>query len=408
MVFKKRLAGRWPGVFCLPGWANIIAKKKMFSPECKSMGQPRRQPGQNGQRMKPGANLLRPIQGHRLAVSRLSLLRLGLVILVVLLTAAQCPQSNPATPNPVQPAPPEPTIVLIPPIEPGDGTDLIDQLLEAGIIRVGIRVWPEAAFAPPAFRGFSNAKTGGALNGFEVDLAHRLAEGLGLELELVEAYPPVIASGDWRGEWDIAIASLVPFDQPPEPSSGRAVSGLAFSEPYGYMPMGVLVPAGENGIQSVGDLSGRKVGVLADSPYEQLVAPREEPLTVQGRPVLTVALPGDIEIVPESNLIKTIRLLGQPEGEETTDVAAIIGPAPILEEAINADLPVKPGLQGQNLGYQPLAVAAVPRDGLKVDRLMLEINNVLDRLRRRGTLAEVYQRWYQQDLSEPPASEDRK
>jgi ABC-type amino acid transport substrate-binding protein len=357
--------------------------------------------------MKPDANQPRRIQLHRLAANRLSLLRLGLVILVLLLTAAQCPQSDPVTSDPVQPVPPEPTIVLIPPIEPGDGTDLIDQLLESGIIRVGIQVWPEAAFAPPAFRGFSNATTGGALNGFEVDLAHLLAEGLGLELELVEAYPPVIASGDWRGEWDIAIASLVPFDQPPEPSSGRAVSGLVFSKPYGYMPMGVLVPADENGIQSVGDLAGRKVGVLADSPYEQLVAPRDEPLTVQGRPVLTVALPADIEIVPESNLLKTIRVLGQPGGEETTDVVAVIGPAPILQAAVNAGLPVKLGLQAQNLGFQPLAVAAVPRDGLKVDRLMLEINNVLGRLQRRGILAEVYQRWYQQDLSRLPASEDR-
>jgi polar amino acid transport system substrate-binding protein len=367
------------------------------------MGQPR----QRGQRIERGANRLRPIPCRRLAATGLLPLRLGLVILVVLLTAVRCPQSAPPTPDPLRSPPPEPTIVLIPPIARGDGTDLIDQLLATGIIRVGIRVWPEAAFAPPAFRGFSNATTGGALNGFEVDLAHLLAEGLGLELELVEAYPPVIASGDWRGEWDIGIASLVPFDQPTEPSSSRAVPGLIFSEPYAYMPMGILVPASENGLGSVGDLSGRKVGVLADSPYEVLVAPRDEPLTVQGRPVLAAALPGDIEIVPESNLLKTIRLLGQPAGAETTDVAAVIGPAPILQEAVNADLPVKLGLQAQNLGYQPLAVAAVPRDGLKVDRLIVEINNVLDRLQRRGILAEVYQRWYRQDLSRLPDSEEQ-
>ena len=98
--------------------------------------------------------------------------------------------------------------MLNPPIQPGDGTDLIDRLLETGIIRVGIRVWPEANFSPPAFRGASNSITGGALNGFEVDIAHLVAEGLGLELELVEAPPQVITSGNWRGEWDIALASL--------------------------------------------------------------------------------------------------------------------------------------------------------------------------------------------------------
>ena len=92
---------------------------------------------------------------------------------------------------------PTPAPVLIPPIQPGDGSDLIDRLLARGVIRVGPRVWPEAEFSPPAFRGFSNAATGGALNGFEVDIARAVAENLGLELELIEAYPPVIASGDW-------------------------------------------------------------------------------------------------------------------------------------------------------------------------------------------------------------------
>ena len=29
------------------------------------------------------------------------------------------------------------------------------------------------------------------MNGFEVDIARLVAQGLGLELELVEAYPPV-------------------------------------------------------------------------------------------------------------------------------------------------------------------------------------------------------------------------
>ena len=322
----------------------------------------------------------------------------GAFLLAILLAACQPTEQPPNQPTSEPTA--QPTIVLIPPIQPGDGSDLIDQLLESGLIRVGIRVWPEAGFSPPAFRGFSNAVTGGTLNGFEVDIARLLAEGLGLDLELVEAYPPVIASGDWRGEWDIAIASLTPFDQPPEIPPGQAGKPLIFSKPYGYMPLGILIPAAENNIQAASDLSGRKVGVLEHSPYQRLLSPGGQSLTVQGQPLLAAEMPPDVQAVGLSNLLKAIRQLDQPESDQEAAVQAIFGPTPIFQEAIKTDLAVKLAPQAQNLGFQPLAVATVPRDGLKVDRLLLEINKILDRLQRRGTLAEVYLRWYEQDLSQ--------
>jgi ABC-type amino acid transport substrate-binding protein len=277
--------------------------------------------------------------------------------------------------------------------------------LETGIIRAGIRVWPEATFSPPAFRGFSNAETGGALNGFEVDIAHLLADRLGLELELVEAYPPVIAGGDWRGEWDIALASLVPFDQPPEMRAGQPQTELFFSRPYAYMPMGLLIPADENNIQTIGDLPGSKVGVLEYSPYQRLIMPNGRSLTVQDRPLLSQQIPADIEPVLLSSLSKAIRRLGQPENGEPSQPDAIFGPTPILQQAVKNDFPVKLVPQAETIGFLPLAVAVVPQEELKVDRLLLEINKILEQLHKQGTLAEVYQRWYGQDLSQIPSSE---
>jgi ABC-type amino acid transport substrate-binding protein len=340
-------------------------------------------------------------------------LKFILPILVALLMAVQCQGSSPQATDQAtnlssnetsnqhlnQPTN-QPTVLLFPPIQPGDGSDLMDRLLEKGVLRVGIRVWPEAVFAPPAFRGISNAATGGTLNGFEVDVARLLAEGLGLELELVEAYPPVILSGDWRGEWDIALASLVPFDQPPE----QTVTSIAYSNPYGYFPMGILVPAENNSIQTVSDLSGRRIGVLEYSAYQRLLSSQDPPLTFRGQPLL-LEIPDDVQPVALSNLLKAIRQLGQPAEDKEADVEAIFGPVPILEEAIKSDMPVKLAPQAQNLGYQPLAVATVPQDGLKVDRLMAEINTVLDYLQQKGYLAEIYFRWYRQDYSQwPPNS----
>ena len=309
------------------------------------------------------------------------------------LIAAQCRPTPAPTGAPlVQPTPtlPQPALPPFPPLQPGDGSDLIDRLLEIGLLRVGIRVWPEPNFSPPAFRGFSNAETGGALNGFEVDVARHLAAGLGLELELVQAYPPVIASGAWQGAWDVALASLVPFDQPPP----EAQTGLHYSKPYAYVPMGLLVPAGNNDIQTWGDLAGRRIGVLEYSSYERLLSAEGAKLTVGGQPLL-VEPPPELRIVPLSNLPKSIRHLGNPaENDEPLQIDAIFGPTPIFQEAIKGDFPVKLAPQARNLGLQPLVVATVPREGLTVDRLIAEINNVLERLERQGTLAEIQLDWY--------------
>ena len=311
-------------------------------------------------------------------------LQLFPIILAILLIAAQC-QADEQLVTPTG-EPPTPTTALIPPIQPGDGSDLIDRLLETGIVRVGIRVWPGADFSPPAFRGFSNAKTGGALNGFEVDIAHQIADGLGLELELVEAYPPALDTGQWQDEWDIAIASLGPFDQPPE--------NMAYSQPYGYIPLAVLVSATSK-IQGTDDLAGKRIGVLEHSAAQRLLSSKGLPLRVDEQPVFT-PLPPDVQPVPVSNLLLAIKQLGDPKGKQEID--AVVGPVSIFQEAINSGLPVK--LVDQNLGTQPLAIAVVPQDNLKTERLLAEINNILTRLDRDGTLAEIYLRWYQQDFSQ--------
>lgn len=321
-------------------------------------------------------------------------LKLIVFLTPLLLIAAQC--QTLATPPPTATPIPTPTPMLFTLPQPGDGTDLIDRLLEKGVIRVGIRVWPEAEFAPPAFRGASNAAIGGALTGFEVDIARQVADGLGLELELVEAYPPVITSGDWRGEWDIAMASLVPFDQP---QSGVSAQKMAYSAPYGYIPMGVLAPNTGSSIDSLEGLSGRRVGVFEHSAYQRLLTPEEDTLTVQGRPVISST--PSVRLIVLSNLQKSIRGLGQPtQGEDSPQVDAIFGPAPVLREAMHSGLPVEITLAGEDIGIQPLVVAAVPQDGLKTDRLLAEINTVFNRLERQGTLSEIYLEWYNQDYSQ--------
>ncbi len=316
----------------------------------------------------------------------LTIILLGLLWLGL----AACRATEPAEREPPPLPPPTPTLSLMPPIQPGDGTDLIDRLLERGILRVGIRVWPEADFSPPAFRGYAEGTLGTPLNGFEVDVAHLLADGLGLELALVEAYPPVILSGEWQGQWDVALASIVPFDQVP-------AEAMRFSQPYAYVPMGILVPIGNSSIETVEQLAGRRVGVLEYSAYERLLTEDGESLTVYGDPLLP-PLPEEIRPVPLSNLQDSIRAMGVPT--PTLEFEALFGPAPVFREATRNQA-VKLAPQAENLGLQPQVVAAMPQDGLAVERLIAEINTVLDRAEGQGFLAELYLHWYGQDLSQP-------
>lgn len=314
-------------------------------------------------------------------------LLLILSVAVVALVRCQLAEYLPAESSPVPATP-----ISIPTISPGDGSDLLDHLLESGEIRVGVRVWPEADFSPPVFRDVAYTEAGGALTGFEVEIARLVAAGLGLDLTLIEADPRRLAAGDWTDEWDIAIASLTPVDQP---LPNTAAQSMVYSNPYAFIPIGLLVPKSEDAINDLSQLSGKKVGALEDSIHQRLLTPAGASLTVQQQPFM-LPLPADIQPVNLSNLQKSIRQMGQSQAGGS-QLDAILGPSPMFEQAVDQDLAVQLALR--RVGMQPLSIAAVPRDDLTVTRLMGEINKIVARLQEQGVLAEIYQRWYGQDLS---------
>ena len=101
----------------------------------------------------------------------------------------------------------------------------------------------------------------------------------------------------------------------------------------------------------------------------------EGALTVQGQSLMP-APPGDLQLIVLSNLAKGIRQFGEAAPINQPQAEAILGPVPMFQEAIVGGAPVKLAPEANQVGIQPLAIAAVPQEGLKVDRLMAEINNV--------------------------------
>lgn len=311
----------------------------------------------------------------------MSIVRL-IIVSILLLWSVQC-VSTPPTPSPT------PAYFRV---EQGDGSDLLDQILERDVLRVCVRVWHDPAFSPPVFRGASNSATGGALTGFEIELAHLIADTLDVTLELIETHPTTILKGGWHDQCEIALAALTPFDQP---SSLTTAQPLQFSRVYGYLPFGLLVAYDDTTIKTLNDLADQPLAVLEHTAYERVLS--ETDLTVQGQP-LSLPLPETTQLISITTLLQATEQLS-PTQSITNPIKAIFGATPILQQVINEGWSVKFAEHGQLIGYQPLAIAIAPPPDVTINRLLETLNTILSLADKQGILAEFYYKWYDHDFS---------
>jgi polar amino acid transport system substrate-binding protein len=133
--------------------------------------------------------------------------------------------------------------VLLAPGEPAvDKT--WERIQQEGVMRVAV----DASYPPLEF-----IDEGGNLAGYDIDLAHELADRFGVDVEFV------IISFD--GLYDALrvqrvdlIVSALPFDS-------RLTEDVTYSHPYFNAGQVLVVQEGETDISGVGDLQGRRVGV---------------------------------------------------------------------------------------------------------------------------------------------------
>lgn len=322
------------------------------------------------------------------SVDNVLMKRLGLILAMVSLCLGNAACQLPSL---TSPPPPTPTAPGFASVQPGDGSDLLDQLLANGKLRAGMRVWPAAEYAPPAFR---DTVTGGALNGFEVETVRLVAAGLGLELELIEADPWLLEQGSWDNHWDVGLGLLAPLDQP----AVGASPALRYTIPYVYLPTGIALAAADHRIEDLDQWVGRRLGVLEYSLYQRhLMA--QAPLTIQQQQFL-LAFPAGIRPVPLSSLQASIQVLGRV-GPDERPFDALFGPTPIFEQAMRQGERIKLAPKAKFTGFHPASIAVTPRDGLAVERLISEINRILVALQQQGLLAELHLKWYGQDYSRP-------
>jgi len=113
----------------------------------------------------------------------------------------------------------------------------------------------DANYAPQS----SIDKATGDLVGFDVDVAKKMAEILGLQVKFENPAWETIPAGLNQGKYDVSIGSMTVT-----PERQKA---LDFTDPYYYTSGQVFVKKGGPQITSVKDLDGKKVGVGAATTY---------------------------------------------------------------------------------------------------------------------------------------------
>lgn len=135
---------------------------------------------------------------------------------------------------------------------PADST--LGKIQDRGTIKVGVK------FDVPLF-GFKNPQSG-EVEGFDVDMAQRVADRLGVELELIEAISdnriPFLA----EGTVDLVFSTMtITTDRDAE---------IDFSRPY-YIAHGRILTPKDSGIEDADGLNGKRVCTALGSTYEGLI-----------------------------------------------------------------------------------------------------------------------------------------
>ena len=99
----------------------------------------------------------------------------------------------------------------------------------------------------------------GKLVGFDVDVANKMGELLGLTVDFKNPAWETIPTGLQQGKYDVSIGSMT--------ITPERAKELAFTDPYYYTSGQVFVKKGGTQITGAADLAGKKVGVGASTTY---------------------------------------------------------------------------------------------------------------------------------------------
>lgn len=141
------------------------------------------------------------------------------------------------------------------------------QVKAAGVLRIGC----EAAYVPFTFR------QGGAIVGYDVELAELLCRPLGVKPQFIDTAWAGVIPSLYTKKFDVVMSSMS--------YTKERLERVAFTIPYAEASQALLIRAGDAAkIKGVGDLNGRVLAVKLGSPGQILQEKINASLKAAGGP----------------------------------------------------------------------------------------------------------------------------
>ena len=255
------------------------------------------------------------------------------------------------------------------PVEAGEVLDRIK--------KKGVMVTATDAEWPP----FSWRNSKGEFDGFDIDVAKELSRRMSVTLEYATPKWEETTAGHWSGKLDISVGSMTP-------TAARA-ENLDFPACYYFGMESLAVHAGNTTIKAPSDASGKRIGVLSSSTYEQYL--KREPFDIVGMHPLTYRIDNPV-VVTYDNEEAAYDALAKGDGLE---LDGVVDSLLTLMALIKDGKPFR--IVGHPLFRTPLCVAVEPGD----PEFSELVKQTVEHMKSDGTLQKLSMKWFEYDLTKP-------
>jgi polar amino acid transport system substrate-binding protein len=232
----------------------------------------------------------------------------------------------------------------------------------------------------------ADALTTAEMQGFDVDVAKKIGDGLGVETCFATPAWDAITAGGWADKWDISVGSMT--------ITTDRQKVLDFSVPYYYTPATVAVK-NDSGITSLDQLSGQALCAGTSTTYEFWL---NNDMVGLGLPESSIYahVPSNVTVVT----LETDQECAQAIAAGRKDFVGYVTSATVVDANIAAGMPV---MKVDGPVYsEDLAASYDKASSLPTDTLRAEVDKIITQMHSDGTLTAISNQWFGMDLTQAP------
>lgn len=227
----------------------------------------------------------------------------------------------------------------------------------------------------------SDTLTTAEMQGFDIDVAHEIADRLGVELCLATPDWDIVTAGSWADKWDFHVGSMT--------IKGTRPDVLFFTTPY-YAPSAVIAVGADSTYTSQEDLVGTALCAAVSTTYEDWLNGILDPAGL----VILAEPPADVTVVS----VSTDQECAQAMEAGRTDFVGYVTSVTVVDANIAAGIPVKQ--LGEPVFIEPNAVAFDKSSTLDPTSLVEAVDQIVLEMHADGTLSALSIQWFGSDLTQ--------